>query len=336
MRSIPLTLGLLLSLAVPALAQRLTPNNVQDVHAFVSENICPFPRNQIDLRSVRELTGREDLTLTDIQLICGRATGQRVAVAQTAGGRAPLPNFELIERARRATVAVILSVYDNIGQPQPSPGNIPSNPTFTTFSRQRLYDIRQATGFHLGNGLIVTNLTSLGGIPTAIDSVGTEVQVLGSNANYTRLRVELGDGSVRQARVVYFDPTTDTALLAVKGDTRNLAALPVATGLPSIGQRVLTMSYPIGVLPVTATEGMVMGIRPYGRLTLLQINAATSAGSQGAPVLDERGAVVGVVAVKNPTLFQLAGSLSGAENVGFAVPIGTVLQRLNLATRGGH
>jgi S1-C subfamily serine protease len=335
MRSIPLTLGLLLSLAVPALAQRLTPDNVQDVYTFVSENVCPYPRNRIDLRSVRALTGREDLTLTDIQLICGRATGQRVAVAQTAGGRAPLPNFELIERARRATVAVILSLYDGLGQPQPSPGNIPTNPTFVP-EFLRLYDLRQATGFHVGNGLIITNLTSLGGVPTAVADNGTIVFLEGANANNMRLRVELGDGSVRQARLVYFDPTTDTALLAVKGDTRHLAALPVATGLPSIGQRVLTMSYPIGALPVTATEGMVMGIRPYGRLTLLQINAATSDGSQGAPVLDERGAVVGVVAAKNPTLFQFAGSILGAENVGFAVPIGTVLQRLNLATRGGH
>ncbi len=339
MRSLPsltLTLGFLLSAAMPALAQRLTPNNVQDVYTFVAENVCPFPRNPIDLRSVRELTGREDLTFTDIQLICGRATGQRVAVAQAAGRRAPLSNFELIERARRATVAVILSVYDSIGQPQPSPGNIPSNPSFNTFPVERLYDVRQATGFHLGSGLIITNLTSLGRIPTAINKDGTEVVVLGSNANNMRLRVELPDGSVRQARLVYFDPTTDTALLAVKGDTRQLAALPVATALPQIGQRVLTVSYPIGVLPVTATEGMIMGIRPYGRLTLLQISAATSDGSQGAPVLDERGAVVGVVTVKNPTLFQLAGSLLGAENIGFAVPIGTVLQRLNLAARGGH
>ncbi|APB34619.1 Serine protease [Gloeomargarita lithophora Alchichica-D10] len=335
MRSIPLTLGLVLSLAMPALAQRLVPNNVQDVHTFVSENICPYPRNQIDLRSVRALTGREDLTLTDIQLICGRATGRRVAVVQTAGGRAPLPNFELIERARRATVSVILSLYDGLGQPQPSPGNIPTNPTFVS-EYLRLYDLRQATGFHVGNGLIITNLTSLGGVPTAVADNGTIVFLEGANANNMRLRVELGDGSVRQARLVYFDPTTDTALLAVKGDTRNLAALPVATGLPSIGQRVLTMSYPIGALPVTATEGMVMGIRPYGRMNLLQINAATSSGSQGAPVLDDRGAVVGVVAVKNPTLFQLAGSILGSENVGFAVPIGTVLQRLNLATRGGH
>ncbi len=336
MRSLPLTLGLLLALAAPGLAQRLTPQNVQDVHTFVSENICPYPRNQIDLRSVRALTGREDLTLTDIQLICGRATGQRVAVVQTAGGRAPLPNFDLIERARKATVSVILSLYDGLGQPQPAPGNIPTNPTLVRDPYLRLYDLRQATGFHVGNGLIITNLTSLGGIPTAVADNGTIVFLDGANANNMRLRVELADGSVRQARLVYFDPTTDTALLAVKGDTRNLAALPVATGMPSIGQRVLTMSYPIGTLPVTATEGMVMGIRPYGRMTLLQINAATSAGSQGAPVLDERGAVVGVVAVKNPTLFQLAGSILGAENVGFAVPIGTVLQRLNLATRGGH
>ncbi|MEN9216800.1 MAG: serine protease [Gloeomargarita sp. HHBFW_bins_162] len=336
MRSLPLTLGLLLMLAGPGLAQRLTPQNVQDVYTFVSENVCPFPRQRIDLRSVRELTGREDLTLTDIQLICGRATGQRLAVVQTAGARVPLPNFDLIERARRATVSVILSVYDGIGQPQPSPGNIPSNPSFGTFLRQRLYDVRQATGFHVGNGLIITNLTALGGVPTAVASDGSQVFITSANANNMRLRVELGDGSVRQARLVYFDPTTDTALLAVKGDTRNLAALPVATALPSIGQRVLTVSYPIGVLPVTATEGMVMGIRPYGRLTLLQINAATSSGSEGAPVLDERGAVVGVVAVRNPTLFQLAGSILGTDNIGFAVPINTVLQRLNLATRGGH
>jgi hypothetical protein len=157
MRSIPLTLGLLLSLAVPALAQRLTPDNVQDVYTFVSENVCPYPRNRIDLRSVRALTGREDLTLTDIQLICGRATGQRVAVAQTAGGRAPLPNFELIERARRATVAVILSVYDALVSPNLPRGISPAIPRSPPNSRQRLYDLRQATGFHLGNGLIVTN-----------------------------------------------------------------------------------------------------------------------------------------------------------------------------------
>ncbi|MCS7031968.1 MAG: serine protease [Gloeomargarita sp. SKYG116] len=331
-----MTVGLVLTLALPAVAQRLTPQNVQDVYTFIAENVCPYPRNPIDLRSLRELTGRDDLTLTDVQLICGRATGRRVAVAQTVGRRSPLSNFDLIERARRATVSVILSVYDGIGQPQPAPGNIPSNPTFATFPEQRLYDVRQSSGFHIGNGLIITNLTSLGGIPTAISSDGTIVTIEGANANNMRLRVEMADGSVRQARLVYFDPTTDTALLAVKGDTRRLAALPVAMGLPRIGQRVLTVSYPIGVLPVTATEGMIVGIRPYGRLTLLQIDAATSEGSQGGPVLDERGAVVGVITLKNPTAFQLAGSLLGTQNIGFAVPIGTVLQRLNLAARGGH
>ncbi|MCS7292411.1 MAG: serine protease [Gloeomargarita sp. SKYBB_i_bin120] len=337
MRSVPLTVGLLLTLALPTLAQRLTPQNVQDVYTLIAENVCPYPRSPIDLRSLRELTGRDDLTLTDVQLICGRATGRRVAVARTVGRRAALSNFDLIERARRATVSVILSVYDAVGQPQPSPGNIPTNPTFGEFfALQRLYDIRQSTGFHIGNGLIITNLTSVGGVPTAISSDGTLVQVEGANANNMRIRVELADGSVRLARLVYFDPTTDTALLAVKGDIRRLPALPVATGLPRIGQRVLTVSYPIGVLPVTATEGMVVGIRPYGRLTLLQIDAATSEGSQGGPVLDEQGAVVGVITLKNPTAFQLAGSLLGTQNIGFAVPIGTVLQRLNLAARGGH
>ncbi|MEN9208056.1 MAG: serine protease [Gloeomargarita sp. GMQP_bins_120] len=327
MRWVPLTAGWLLSWMLPALAQRLVPYNVQDAYTFIAENVCPYPRSPIDLRSLRELTGRPDLTLMDVQLICGRATGRRVAVAQAVGRRSPLSNFDLIERARRATVSVILSVYDAVGQPQPAPGNITS---------LRLYDIRQGSGFHIGSGLIITNLTSLGGVPTAVGSDGSVVAVDDANANNMRLRVELADGSVRQARLVYFDPTTDTALLAVKGDVRHLPALPVATGLPRIGQRVLTVSYPIGVLPVTATEGMVVGIRPYGRLTLLQIDAATSEGSQGGPVLDERGAVVGVITVKNPTAFQLAGSLLGTQNVGFAVPIGTVLQRLNLAVRGGH
>ncbi len=77
-----------------------------------------------------------------------------------------------------------------------------------------------------------------------------------------------------------------------------------------IGEAIFVLSNPKG-LTGTISQGIVSsGIRKIKDIELLQIDAPISAGSSGGAVLNARGEVVGIA----------TGSLSGGQNLNFAVP----------------
>jgi tetratricopeptide (TPR) repeat protein len=105
-------------------------------------------------------------------------------------------------------------------------------------------------------------------------------------------------------------------------DTKNdLVALVVDTGAVKplrlgnsdevyVGEQVIVVSNPEGLVQ-TVSNGLVSGIRDFGERKLFQISAPISKGSSGAPVFNERGEVIGVV----------ASSVPSGQNLNFAVPI---------------
>jgi len=88
-----------------------------------------------------------------------------------------------------------------------------------------------------------------------------------------------------------------------RGDSANLTQ----------GERLYTIGSPAG-LEYSVTSGIFSGSRGEGKQRLLQTDAAINPGNSGGPLVTENGAVVGVNTL----------TLSGAQGIGFAIPIEAV------------
>lgn len=104
------------------------------------------------------------------------------------------------------------------------------------------------------------------------------------------------DGQVLPVHeVVAADQANDLAVLRVRGG--GFTPLPLAD-IPPAGREIMVMSHPGGRF-YSATTGVVsrlfLGRRSGRQVQLLQVDAPFAKGSSGGPIVDARGAVVGVV-----------------------------------------
>ncbi|MCQ9165706.1 MULTISPECIES: MarP family serine protease [unclassified Arthrobacter] len=122
------------------------------------------------------------------------------------------------------------------------------------------------------------------------------------------------------ARVVYFDPVKDLAILAVDG--LNVAPLPTGPTLRDNSQAAFA-GYPLGgplqVRPATVLASGPMLIpdiegKQKSVLDIYQLAGNVQSGNSGGPLLDTSGRVVGVVFAKSTT----------SEPVGFAFTMAEV------------
>jgi len=108
--------------------------------------------------------------------------------------------------------------------------------------------------------------------------------------------VRLSDGRELPADVVGSDEATDVALLKVAED---LPPLPIGAE-PPLGTRICTVSDPFGV-GLSVTCGVVSAVRRSGMgfnrvEDFIQTDAVLNPGSSGGALLDEEGALIGLVA----------------------------------------
>jgi serine protease Do len=158
--------------------------------------------------------------------------------------------------------------------------------------------------------------------------------VIDPTLDYT---VVLHDGRHLGARVVSVDPINDVAL--VKVDSLDL--VPVTFGDATslrVGTQVLAIGNALGVFKNTVSLGIVSGLSrsvsaqadpsaPSHELRgLIQTDAAINPGNSGGPLVTLDGQVVGI----NSAL------ISGAQNIGLAIPINAVARDLHDITSYGH
>jgi hypothetical protein len=169
---------------------------------------------------------------------------------------------------------------------------------------------KTADGTSAGSGLIV-------------DPSGTIVTNLHVIAGATAAAVKLPDGDIYdQVMVRTFDARKDLAVIQVQGF--KLPTVPLGdSDTVQVGDAVVLMGSPLGVLENSLTTGVISGIRALEEagFRVIQTDAAANPGNSGGPLLDSAGRAIGVLSFK----------LKGKENMNFAIPINYVRGMLGVS-----
>ena len=138
--------------------------------------------------------------------------------------------------------------------------------------------------------------------------------------NAESIEVTLLDKTTAKAEVVGVDPFNDLAVIQVKVDPGKLPPIEMFVGEIKVGQHAIAIGNPYG-LDWTLTTGVVSSLgRPLQESSdrilfdVIQTDAAINPGNSGGPLLNSQGQLIGVnTAIR-----------SGAQNIGFAIPVSTV------------
>jgi S1-C subfamily serine protease len=127
-----------------------------------------------------------------------------------------------------------------------------------------------------------------------------------------RARFASGD---RSGSVVSVDRERDVALVELDDDA-GVPTLPIATEPARIGSEVFALGAPLGSPSVS--RGIVSArLDGQGGVDRVQTDAAVNPGNSGGPLLDEDGAVVGLVIAKADGVEGVAYATAASELVDF-------------------
>jgi len=171
----------------------------------------------------------------------------------------------------------------------------------------------QQSGQSLGSGFVIDN----------DGHIVTNYHVIDGA---TSIKVRFSNDDTLTATLVGSDPSTDLAVLDVDTDPNALTPLRLADSKQvEVGDPVVAIGNPFG-LERTVTAGIVSALQrnvtaPNGWSIdhVIQTDAAINQGNSGGPLLNSRGAVIGV-----NSQIQTGGSGDGNVGIGFAVPSNTV------------
>jgi S1-C subfamily serine protease len=141
--------------------------------------------------------------------------------------------------------------------------------------------------------------------------------------------VEFGTRDRVPAQIVGFDADSDVALIKVDPDGLDLRPVPLSDRSSfTVGEPVATIGSPFGETQslslgvISATNRTVEGLTNFGIDNAIQTDASINPGNSGGPLLDSKGAVIGI----NEQIASSSGSNSG---VGFAIPVTSVRYSLD-------
>lgn len=132
----------------------------------------------------------------------------------------------------------------------------------------------------------------------------TDTGVIATNAHLAQgeesLQAGLSDGSLLDAKVVYIDPDLDIALAKAEGKGFPRLTLADAVTVQQ-GETVIAIGNPGDAMKFSATKGIVSAIGPFpeaGPGTWIQTDTPINPGNSGGPLLNMRGAVIGITTLK--------------------------------------
>ena len=135
------------------------------------------------------------------------------------------------------------------------------------------------------------------------------------------ITVTLSDDTEYPATLVGSDSVNDIAVIKIEAEGLTPAVMGNSDNLV-VGQSVIAVGNPMGVLGGTVTNGIISALNRdvtvnNQKMTLIQTNAAISPGNSGGGLFDANGQLIGIVNAKS--------SGSNTEGLGFAIPINTAL-----------
>jgi S1-C subfamily serine protease len=157
----------------------------------------------------------------------------------------------------------------------------------------------------------------------------------------TSIEVRFSNDDTLKATLIGSDPSTDIALLKVDASPDALTPLTLAdSNNVEVGDPVVAIGNPFG-LERTVTTGIVSALQRavkapngYSIDHVIQTDAAINHGNSGGPLLDTRGAVIGI-----NSQIETGGTGDGNVGIGFAVPsntVKTVIAQLQRAGKVDH
>lgn len=182
----------------------------------------------------------------------------------------------------------------------------------------------------LRNGLVYSSGAGSGVVVTENGIIITNNHVV---EGATDINVRLSNGNVYEAALVATDVQTDLAVIKIEPKEKlTLAVCGNSSGV-RVGDEVLAIGNPLGLLGGTVTNGIVSALEREvtidgETMVLLQHNAAVSPGNSGGALFNMKGELIGVVNAKY--------SSNGAEGLGFAIPIDTVIAVYNDLVNYGY
>ena len=139
------------------------------------------------------------------------------------------------------------------------------------------------------------------------------------------ITVTIGDTDYT-ATLVGEDTTSDIAVIKIDANGLTPATVGNSDGL-KVGQSVMAVGNPLGELGGTVTGGMIsalnrsvtiQGSSSVNTMSLIQMDASVSPGNSGGGLFNMNGELIGIVNAKS--------SSSGAEGLGFAIPINDAIK----------
>ena len=155
----------------------------------------------------------------------------------------------------------------------------------------------------------------------------TNAHVVGSART---VQVGLADGRRVEGTVLGRDAGLDVAVVRIPVNDAPVAPLGNSDRL-QVGQLAIAVGNPLG-LERTVTTGVISALNRPGRAlggeTFIQTDAAISPGNSGGPLVDSRGAVIGI------NTAELLGQ--GVQGLGFAIPINLAMEMANQVLATGR
>jgi serine protease Do len=155
------------------------------------------------------------------------------------------------------------------------------------------------------------------------------------NTEYT-YKVYTSENKTYDVENIYRDPSNDLAIIKISASGLKPVTLGNSDNI-KVGQTVIALGTPLGEFRGTATKGIVSGLgrgisagSPLQGMVeeiddVIQTDAAINPGNSGGPLLDTAGQVIGI----NTAM------ASGAENIGFALPINIVKEAVKIFEETG-